>query len=123
MTAIEQGIITPTTKSRLEELEEEQRSISSRLILENAEIYDVSKEKLLLWLTSFRHGDVENKAYQGELFENLLIAAYVYDDHLKIETNYTDQKTRIRMPYEFVDNIEKQSPEVFVLAPLGRAKQ
>jgi DNA invertase Pin-like site-specific DNA recombinase len=109
--AIEQGIITETTKDRLLELEKEKRRVQNQLLLERADIFDVSKEKLLLWYGSFRHGDINNKDYQRGLIDNILVSAYVYDDHFKIDINASGDKRKIKAHFKFIDSIENTEGE------------
>lgn len=107
VSAIEQGIFTPTTKMRLEELEAEQTKLSNRLTMEHAEVLTVPREHILLWFSSLRRGNVEDKEYQKKLFDNFLIAVYLYDDHFKIEFNHTGKKRKVKAPFNFVDNVDK----------------
>ena len=53
---IEQGIITETTKSRLEELEAEKRQITAEIGQEELNKPLLSKERIMFWLYSFRNG-------------------------------------------------------------------
>ena len=47
MSAIEKGVVTNTTKSRLEELETEQISLHEKIIIEEAKVqYELSKEDI-----------------------------------------------------------------------------
>ena len=47
ISAIEKGVVTNTTKSRLEELETEQISLHEKIIIEEAKIqYELSKEDI-----------------------------------------------------------------------------
>jgi len=107
MNAIEQGIITETTKERMQELELDKKRLENNLLLENAEILDVPREDVLLWFSSFRRGDVRDREYQEKLFDNILIAAYVYDDHMKLEFNYTGHKHRKKVPYALIEGVDK----------------
>ena len=109
MNAIEQGIITETTKERMVELEKEQKRIQNLLLLESSDLLSIPKEDILLWFSSLRRGDVDAKEYQAKLIDNVLIAVYAYDDHLKIELNYTNQSRRIKVPFNVVDVIENEA--------------
>ena len=85
--AIEQGIITPTTKERLEELEAKQNELAEKLIIEK------SKNKMTLErkdiITYFKKA-IQNK---GERLIDLLIKQIVlYDDKIVIKCNYTTRK-------------------------------
>jgi len=80
MAAIEQGIITETTKARMLELEGEQSKIKGQLMLIKSETIDVSKDELVGWLASFSDGDVTDKDFQKRLFDAFLQAVYLFDD-------------------------------------------
>ncbi|MBP0983032.1 MAG: recombinase family protein [Oscillospiraceae bacterium] len=80
MTAIEQGIITSSTKERLLELESEQSKIRGNIAVIKSETVDVTKEQIIGWLDSFRDGDINDKDFQKRLFDSFLRAVYLYDD-------------------------------------------
>jgi len=119
MNAIEKGIINETTQERMLELEQEKKRIENCLLVENAEMLNVSREDLLFWFSSFRRGDVTDKEYQEKLFDNILIAAYVYDDHVKLEFNYTGNKHRKKVSFAFVDNVDADDTSVRICSPEG----
>ena len=98
LAAIEQGIITATTKERLLELESEQAKIAARLAVEKSEVIEVSREDIVAWLEMFRDGDVNDKKFQAKLFDAFLVAVYLYDNNLKIVFNFTGKKNSIRVP-------------------------
>ena len=64
MTAIEQGIITSTTKERLEELESEKNHIEGQIAKEEMKKPLLTKERIMFWLLSFKSGDVNDVEYQ-----------------------------------------------------------
>ena len=80
MTAIEQGIITPTTKERLEELEEERRELEGKIAKEEMKKPLLSKERIMYWLTSFKSGDIQDIEYQRRIIDTLVNSIFVYDD-------------------------------------------
>ena len=75
--AIEEGIITPTTKDRLLELEGEHEKLVGQIALEKAGLKDVTREQVVFWLKSLKEGDIEDKKYQAALIDTFVIAAYV----------------------------------------------
>ena len=89
LTAIEQGIITPSTKDRLQELEAERTKIEASIAAAKADIVPVERERLIEWLRSLKEGDINNKKFQAQLFDTFLLAAYVYDDRLVITFTFT----------------------------------
>ena len=80
MGAIEQGIITPTTKERLEALEAERRDIEGQIGREEMKKPFLTKERIQYWLESFRKGDIKNVEYQRRIIDTLVNSVYVYDD-------------------------------------------
>lgn len=80
MKAIEQGVITSTTRDRLIELETQQSDLSAKLNSAKEDLVHVDRKNLISSLLLFRNGDVYDRQYQEDLFNTFLVAAYVYDD-------------------------------------------
>ena len=120
MTAIEQGIITPTTKERLVELEDERRRLEALIAIERAALVDIPKERIEFWLHSFREGDVDDKKYQAKLISSFVQAVYLYDHDLRIVCNYTGKGDSITVTFDEVDSVDKGfSPESSYKVPAG----
>lgn len=98
LAAIEQGIITLTTKERLLELEAEQAKIVANIAVEQAELIDVSRNDVIAWLEMFRNGNTEDPKFRIKLFDTFLVAVYLYDKSLKIVFNFTGKRNSIRIP-------------------------
>lgn len=116
MKAIEQGIITPSTKERLEELESRRLDLEYAIEEEKVVQPVLTRDQLTFWLERFRTADPSHQAYQNyrETFIDLFIkAVYVYDDHLRIVCNFTDDGGAV--DYDFVNDIEsyEEAVEVF----------
>lgn len=80
ISAIEQGIITPSTKERLEELESEQKTIEGQIAKEEMKKPLVTKERIIFWLESFKSGDIDNVEYQTRIIDTLVNSVFVYDN-------------------------------------------
>ena len=103
MKAIEQGIITDTTKERLQELENTRKDLQEKLIFERMQEKVVLDKKV-----------IENylkKAIEKEpeiMIELLVEKVYVYsDDHIEIMLHYVDTPIKPR-PIEYDKD---ESPE------------
>lgn len=83
MTAIEQGIITSTTKDRLEELENEKQSVETQIAREEIKKPLLTKERIMYWLLSFKSGDINDIEYKRKVIDTLVNSVYVYDDGKK----------------------------------------
>ena len=112
LTAIEQGIITASTKERLQELEAEQSKIEAQIAAARADIVVVSREDLISGLSMFKDGDVRDKRFQARLFDTFLVAVFAYDDELKIVFSFTGDKNTIHIPIaDLQEAVEKDSAE------------
>ena len=69
---IEQGIFTPSTKQRLDELQKPK----------------LTREQMTAWFEQFRHGDPANREFQKRLIDTFVNAVYVFDDKLVSTYNY-----------------------------------
>ena len=83
MSAIEQGIITSTTKERLEELETDRRDIEGQIAREETKKPFLTKERIMFWLYSFRKGDITDIDFQRHIIDTLVNSVYLYDDDEK----------------------------------------
>jgi len=104
-TAIEQGLITPTTKSRLEELEVQLVKAERDIALEKASQFTITRERLIYYYEQFRRGDVNDPIYRQTILRMFVNAIFLYDDHLKITFDYTDREV-------FIDLTKLENPDV-----------
>ena len=102
LVAIEQGIITPSTKDRLNELEDQKTSITAKIALKKPDPLDnLTRDDIISAMSIVRVGDLEDKDYQELLFNMFLRAVYLYDDKLKIVFNYTrDGHDTAEIPFD-----------------------
>ncbi len=104
MAAIEAGVFTATTKDRLLELEAEQRTVSAQLAAAEADAEDfLTREEIIAALNLYKDGDVNDKDYQEALIDTFLVAAYVYDNELKITFNLGNAKKDLTIPFDIDD--------------------
>lgn len=89
MDAIEAGIITATTKRRLQELEAEGARLQSAIALEEAAITKLERDQVIYWLQRFRSGDRNDRAFRRKLIDTFVAAVWLWDDHFRIAFNYT----------------------------------
>lgn len=105
MVAIEQGVITPATKDRLMELEDDRRRLETTVAIERAALVDVPREKIEFWLESFQDGDVEDKKYQAKLIDSFVQAVYLYDGELRIAFNYCGKRSDVTISLEEITGL------------------
>lgn len=78
--AIEDGLYTRTTKSRLTELEDRQAELEDKIIREKLKKPEFTKEHIIFWLNKFRAGDINDFEYKRAVINSLVNSVYVYDE-------------------------------------------
>ncbi len=97
MNAIEQGIITTTTKQRMIELENTKEELELKIIKEEMKRPPLTKEGLVFWLQRFRRLDTTKKEHKQRLIDSFVNAVYVYDDKLVLTFNYNEANTTVTL--------------------------
>jgi len=98
MSAIEAGIITPTTKSRLIELEAERARLERGIAQQLINTPTLDREQIVYFLTSLRKGDAKDDMYLTFLVDTFLNSVYLYDDNkLVLILNYTGQNKKVTL--------------------------
>lgn len=90
LNAIQQGILTKSTKSRLEELEATKEELEIKIACEKLAKPKVSAEFMTFWLQRFRKLDVRQKSHRKMLIDTFINAIFLYDDKMVITFNYKD---------------------------------
>lgn len=90
LNAIQQGILTKSTKGRLEELEATKEELETRIACEKLEKPKISAEFMTFWLHRFRKLDVRQKAHRKMLVDTFINAIFVYDDKMVITFNHKE---------------------------------
>lgn len=91
MKAIEQGIITETTKSRMMELEAEIKSLEAKISSTRAVFENVDKDRIRYSLEWLSKGDPKDKDHQRMLIDTFVKAVYVWDDRITIDYYYAGE--------------------------------
>lgn len=86
--AIEQGIFTPSTKQRLDELEARKEEILVNIQTAELQKPKLTREQMTAWFEQFRHGDPANRDFQKRLIDTFVNAVYMFDDKLVLTYNY-----------------------------------
>lgn len=106
ITAIEAGIFSPSTQSRLQELETEKKLLETRLSVIRADQEEpITREEIMAILKMFQSGNIEDESFREALIDTFLVAAFVYDDELKIVFNLGQKEEVARIPFN-IDDVE-----------------
>ena len=90
LNAIQAGILTSSTKERLEQLEENKRELEARIAEEKLAKPKVTEEFIRFWLRRFRKLDMSLKDQRQALVDTFINAIYLYDDKVLITFNYKE---------------------------------
>ena len=105
MTAIEKGIYTETTKSRLEELEKQRKELGEKLVIEESKVsYELTKEDIQNFFK------VTMKECPDKAIDLFLKSVKVYQDKIEIGLNYSinpnDTNYKPIKTYAFTETLE-----------------
>ena len=96
LAAIEAGIITPSTKTRLMELEADRTDIEKGIAHELLAEPEFERDQIIYFLERFRSGDINDEAYRIMLVDTFLNSVYLYDDdHLVLVMNYSGENCKV----------------------------
>ncbi len=93
LNAIQQGILTRSTKERLEELETRRDDLETKLACEKLAKPKINAEFMTFWLHRFRKLDVRQKSHRKMLIDTFINAIFLYDDKLVLTFNKESAKT------------------------------
>ena len=117
--AIEMGIITEATRSRMVELETENSKLTAQLSAAKRDVVKINREDLIDELHVLRSKDIQDREVQAELFKDFLVAAYIYDDNrLKLVFSFMGKDNSVEIPLETgEDPPDSPDAKMFVLTP------
>ena len=112
--AIEQGILTSTTKQRLDELEARKEALNTSILEEELKKPVLTREWIRFWLEKFRKGDVGSTEHQRQIIDTFVNSVYVFDDRVVLNFNFTDDAKRspvrkcwVRVPWTMLHHIPR----------------
>ena len=109
--AIEQGIITPSTKERLIALENEKASLEDEIRFEETKqmATKVTTKEVAYWLESFTVDQEHTHEFKRRLIDALVNNIFVFEDHVVVAYNYKDGTEQISFD-DLPDEITKKNP-------------
>lgn len=117
MNAIEQGIITDSTKNRLLELESMKEDLEIQLAQEQIVKPTLTKEQIVYWLNQFKKGDVRDPEYRKRIIDVFVNAVFVYEDKIIITYNYSGNNNQITVGSDMMNMVEviQSYPNLFII--------
>ena len=90
LNAIQQGILTPSTKERMEELEQQKSELSVQIMKEEMAKPTLTKEQIVFWFHRFRKLNTNKLEHRRRLIDSFVNAIFLYDDRITFTFNYKD---------------------------------
>ena len=90
LNAIQQGVLTSSTKQRLDELEVAKSDLEVKILQEEIQRPLITEEFLRFTLHKFRDIDVSNQEQRQWLIDIFVNSVYLYDDRIVFTFNYKD---------------------------------
>ncbi len=105
--AIEMGVCTRSTKSRLEELEAEEERIKENICREQLQNTFVTEDQIWYIFDKFRKMDLSMPDQQKKIIDSFLHSIVLYDDRLVISFNYREYPKTIMLDdiQSYIDSI------------------
>ena len=90
LNAIQAGILTSSTKERLEKLEAQREDL--KLSIAQAQLIKprYTKEQIVSWISRFKYGKADDPEYQKQIIDTFINSIYVFDDRLVFTYNFKD---------------------------------
>ncbi|MBQ9229042.1 MAG: recombinase family protein [Paludibacteraceae bacterium] len=98
LAAIEAGVITPSTKSRLVALESERADIERGIAKESLKEPELERDQIVFFLEKFRGGEFDDPEYRALLVDTFLNSVYLYDDKFVLVLNYSGDDCKVTLP-------------------------
>lgn len=90
LNAIQAGIITDSTKQRLEELEQTKTAVELKIVQEEMQRTIFTREQVAFWLYRFRKLDITKLEDRRRLVDSFVNSVTIFDDYILITFNYKD---------------------------------
>jgi len=97
LNAIQQGILTSSTKKRLDDLEAAKSDLEIKILQEEMTKTPLTREHILFWLHRFRGIDTTNREQRQRLIDIFINAIYLCDDKIVLTFNYKDDAKTVQM--------------------------
>ena len=108
LNAIQSGILTESTKERLEELEQSKKDTELAILQEKIASPVLTKEQIKFWICKWRNADPNDEKERLSLIDIFVNAVYHYDGELLIIFNHKDGEKTITLDEA---NASRSSPK------------
>ena len=96
LNAIEQGIITNSTKQRLESLELKRRDIQNEILKESIKHPILTEELVRFWFERLSKLDIQKLEHRKRLIDSFVNSIFLYDDYLLLTLNFSGETQTVK---------------------------
>lgn len=98
LNAIQKGILTRSTKERLDELEQTRDDLEKKIANEKLERPRISEDFMRFWLERFRKLDLQKTEHRKILIDTFVNAIFLYDDKMVLTFNFKEAWIPVILP-------------------------
>lgn len=95
MAAIEQGIINPTTKGRMDELTAQKTELEVKIAREEIQNQILTKDQIEFWLSKMIALALANSDNRQRIIDTFVNSIYIYDDRAVINFNCREESETV----------------------------
>ena len=88
LNAIQMGVLTPSTKERLEALEKQKEDLKISILQTELQKPKYTKEQIMRWISQFKYGDADSIEYRKRIIDTFVNAVFLFDDRVVITYNF-----------------------------------
>ena len=88
LNAIQMGVLTPSTKERLEALEKQKADLELSILQTELQKPKYTKEQIVRWISQFKYGSANSLEYKKRIIDTFVNAVFLFDDRLVITYNF-----------------------------------
>jgi len=119
LNAIQQGILTSSTKKRLKKLEQTKATLETEIMKAELKRPHFTKEQIRFWIDKFKHTDLKDQASRQKLIDTFVNSIFSYDDEYVLMFNYKDGEKTLKL--KDIEQGRKCSDFKNITPPVGSA--
>lgn len=112
ISAIEEGIVSTTTRQRLDDLEQQRANLEASIRQEEMKHPKMDKEQIIRWMQRFKDLDLDDLRIQRQIIDCFVNTVYLFDDNLIVNFNFSQESRRVTL--HEVQDVFKESAEAVV---------
>ncbi len=98
ITAMQMGMLTKSTKKRLDELEVQKEQIELNIIKQEIQQNAITREQVIIWLQNMKQIDLASDDSKRKMVDTFVNSVYLYDDRVVISFNCREGASKIALP-------------------------